>query len=129
MSTERKLFTAGSGVGPANALNEDLTVNQSGNRAARGALLTFYATGDGLTDPTLTEGKLAEPPYPAPIAPLGVTIDGRTAEITAIGSAVTSPGVLQVTVRVPPQASSGPVALLLTAGGVSSQAGVTVFVR
>ncbi|MFN7938535.1 MAG: hypothetical protein U0R19_34725 [Bryobacteraceae bacterium] len=123
------IFTAGSGAGPATALNEDLTVNQSGNRAARGALLTFYATGDGLTDPALIEGKLSDPPYPAPIAPLGVTIDGRTAEITAIGSAVTSPGVLQVTVRVPQQAASGPAALVLTVGGVSSQAGVTVFVR
>ncbi|MBS1825157.1 MAG: SMP-30/gluconolactonase/LRE family protein [Acidobacteria bacterium] len=123
------IFTAGSGAGPANALNEDLTVNQSGNRAARGALLTFYATGDGLTEPALIEGKLADPPYPAPIAPLAVTIDGRPAEITAIGSAVTSPGVLQVTVRVPQQAASGPAALVLTVGGVPSQAGVTVFVR
>jgi uncharacterized protein (TIGR03437 family) len=123
------IFTAGSGAGPANALNEDSTVNQLSSPAARGSLITFYATGHGVTEPALAEGKLAEAPYPVPAAPVAVSIDGKPAEISAMAAAVTSPGVLQITVRVPPQVVSGPVPLLLTVGGVSSQDGVTVFVR
>ncbi|MBL8175524.1 MAG: hypothetical protein JNK48_12695, partial [Bryobacterales bacterium] len=123
------IFTAGSGSGPANATNEDLSVNQAGSGAARGGLLTFYATGEGMIEPALVEGKLADVPYPVPAGPVAVSIDGKAAEIVGMGAAATSPGVLQVTVRVPAQAGSGPAPLLLTVGGVSSQAGVTVFVK
>ncbi|MBL8222470.1 MAG: hypothetical protein JNL62_24745, partial [Bryobacterales bacterium] len=123
------VFTAGSGAGPANAINEDLTVNQSGNGATRGGLLTFYATGEGLAEPSLVEGRMAEAPYPVPAAAVTVSIDGRPAEIAAMGVAASSAGVVQITVRIPAQTAAGPVPLLLSVGGVASQSGVTVFVR
>jgi len=123
------IFTAGSGAGPANAINEDLSVNQSGSGAARGGRFTFYATGEGLAEPSLVEGRLADEPYPAPAAAVAVSIDGRAAEITAMGVAASSPGVLQITVRVPVETASGPVPLILSVGGAASQSGVTVFVR
>jgi len=106
-----------------------LTLNQTGSGAARGGLLTFYATGEGLAEPALVEGRLADAPYPAPAAAVAVSIDGQAAEITAMGVAASSPGVLQVTVRIPAQTAAGPVPLILSVGGVASQSGVTVLVR
>lgn len=123
------IFTAGSGAGPANALNEDFSVNQSATPAAKGSLVTFYATGEGSPETAGAEGRLNEPPYPVPAAPVSVTIDGRAAEIAALAVAATSPGVLQITVRVPAPTNSGPVPLAITVGGVASQSGVTIFVR
>ncbi|MCC6391935.1 MAG: hypothetical protein IT167_15150 [Bryobacterales bacterium] len=123
------IFTSGGGAGPATAFNEDYTINTSANPAARGSLVTFYATGEGITDPASTDGKLATAPYPVPLAPVQVTIAGQPAELIALASGATSPGVLQLTVRIPAQAASGAQPLILTVGGTASQANVTLFIR
>ncbi|MCC6340759.1 MAG: SMP-30/gluconolactonase/LRE family protein [Bryobacterales bacterium] len=123
------IFTSAGGSGPATAFNEDYTINTSANPAPRGSLVTFYATGEGLTDPAGTDGKLAASPYPVPLAPVKVTIAGEPAELAALASGATSPGVLQVTARVPAQAAPGAQSLVLTVGGTASQANVTLFLR
>ncbi|MBI3684540.1 MAG: hypothetical protein HY235_29560 [Acidobacteria bacterium] len=123
------IFTTGGGAGPAVAVNENGTLHSATNPASKGALLVFYATGEGITDPAGAEGRLAEPPYPAPVAPLEVTIGGEQAEVVAAGASVTGPGVLQVTVRAPSQVAAGPQPLVLTVGGVRSQRDVTVYLR
>ncbi|MCC6365381.1 MAG: hypothetical protein IT165_17850 [Bryobacterales bacterium] len=123
------IFTSGGGSGPATAFNEDYTINTAANPAPRGSLVTFYATGEGLTDPASTDGKLAAAPYPVPLAPVQVTIGGQPAELIALASGATSPGVLQLTARIPAQAASGAQPLVLTVGGSASQANVTLFIR
>src|SRR5262249_39240834 len=97
--------------------------------AARGTLVTLYATGEGITDPAATEGRLADAPYPTPVAPVGVTIGGQPAEIASLASGVATPGVLQMVVRVPPQAAAGTQLVVFSVGGVSSQKRVTLTIR
>lgn len=123
------IFTTGGGAGPAAALNEDLSLNGAQSPSGPRTLLTFYATGEGAADPTPTDGKISEEPYPKPILPMQVTIGGHVAEIVRVIPSATSPGIAQITVRVPDAASGGAQPLVLTAGGVPSQPGVTVFIR
>jgi uncharacterized protein (TIGR03437 family) len=123
------IFTTGGGAGPAAALNEDFSLNGAQSPCAPRSLLTFYATGEGAADPTPTDGKISEEPYPKPVLPMQVTIGGHAAEIVRVIPSATSPGIAQITVRVPEAAGGGAQPLVLLAGGVPSQPGVTVFVR
>ena len=45
-----------SGNGPAAVNNEDQTLNSASNPAARGSVISIYATGAGLMDPSMTDG-------------------------------------------------------------------------
>lgn len=123
------IFTVNGGSGPAAALNADYSLNSETNAAPRGSLITFYATGEGIASPALVEGRVADPPYPSPAAPLQVLIAGRPVEVTAALAAATGPGVLQVTARVPSDAPSGSQSLVLNAGGTTSQRNVTVYLK
>ncbi len=102
------IFTLAWGTGPAAAENEDGTLNSADNPAARGSALTIYATGEGSA------------------SPLAVEIGGRPAAILSAGHTA---GLLRVTVRVPDECSPGEQPVVLRAGGVPSQAGVTVAIR
>ncbi|MBI4907925.1 MAG: hypothetical protein HY820_30145 [Acidobacteria bacterium] len=115
--------------GSATALNEDGTLNSASTPAARGSLLTFYATGEGAIDPAGQDGKLADLPYPVPLAAVQVDIGNKGADITAMGSNVSSPSILQLTVRIPQSLTAGPQPIVFTAGGKATQKGVTVFVK
>ena len=75
------------------------------------------------------DGKLATAPLPQPVAPVTVTIGGVAAEVRFAGGASGQiAGVMQVNVVVP-GGLSGAVPVVMTVGGVASQAGVTVVVR
>jgi uncharacterized protein (TIGR03437 family) len=123
------IFTSSSGSGQVTAVNEDYTLNSAGTGAARGSLLTFYATGEGITDPASVDGKLNDAPYPTPRGAIEVTIGDQTADVVSIGCGVTSPGMMQITVRVPLQAATGVQAIVLKAGGVPSQHNATIVVK
>lgn len=123
------IFTSGAGSGQVAAIHEDLSLNSASNPAPRGSIVVFYATGEGMPDPPQQEGRLAEAPYPRPAQPLQVLVGGVAAEIASAGSNVTSPGVLQIAIRVPQQAAAGAVPLLLQGNGVASQPGVVLHVR
>ena len=77
-------------------VNADGSLNTPSNGAAKGSVVTLYATGAGLAPPTLA-----------------VQIDRRPAEVAG---AETSGGLLRIAVRVPMDAKSGGVAVLLGAG-------------
>ncbi len=62
------IFTLAAGTGQAAAANEDGTPNSADNPAARGSVLTFYATGEGTG------------------VPLGVEIGGERAAIMFTGT-------------------------------------------
>ena len=102
-------------------------VNQDGSRngperpAARGSVVTIYATGEGLTDPPGVDGKPAEPPLASPTLPVSVNAGEMLYAGAAPGMVA---GVLQVNVRV---TQAGP--LLLRVGDFESQSGVTVAVE
>jgi uncharacterized protein (TIGR03437 family) len=67
------IFTAdASGLGTAAAINQDGTLNTAASPAAKGTIVTFFATGEGQTNPPEVDGKLAAVPLPAPV--LGVVV-------------------------------------------------------
>jgi uncharacterized protein (TIGR03437 family) len=94
-----------------------------------GDILSIYMTGEGQTTPAGINGKVTVTP-PIPRLPVTATLDGAPAEVQFYGEApgVVS-GVMQVNVRIPANARSGELPLVVSVGGVPSQNGVTVSVR
>ena len=102
-------------------LNQSGAFNSATNPAAPGEVITLFATGEGQTDPPGIDGKPADAPYPVPIAPVELQIDGQKAEIQYAGAAPGFAGLMQINARVPANiAGSGLVSLQLSIGGVSS---------
>jgi uncharacterized protein (TIGR03437 family) len=128
-ATAPGLFTsAGTGSGATIALNQDGTVNSATNPAAAGSVVVFYVTGLGLTDPAGVDGATSsETVISEALASVTATIGGKTAQVVFAGAA---PGeiscVMQVEVMVPAGAGTGAVPVVVSAGGVNSQAGATV---
>jgi len=111
-------------------VNEDGTINSESNAAARGSVITFYATGEGVTSPAGAAGKAAQPPLAAPVLPVQLTIGGNPAEILYAASAPGFAGLMQINARVPAGfVPTGKLAVTLTVGNTSSQTGVLLNVR
>jgi uncharacterized protein (TIGR03437 family) len=120
-----------SGTGPAAVLNQDgITVNTSANPAAKGSIISVFASGEGQTAPTGIDGLISSANGPRPVFPVTVRIDGKAAEVTYAGAAPGQvAGLLQVNVKVPVDASSGAVPIEIQVGNATSQAGMTVAVK
>jgi uncharacterized protein (TIGR03437 family) len=126
------LFTAdGSGSGQAAASNQDLSLNSTSHPAPRGSVITLYATGEGQTSPSGSDGKIGMAPLPAPVQSVKVTIGGVDSTVQYVGGAPgLVAGMMQGNVTVPPQVSPGAaVPVVLSVGGISSPAGVTIAVQ
>jgi uncharacterized protein (TIGR03437 family) len=125
------LFAAdASGKGQGAFSNSDGRPNSAANPAVKGSIITLYATGEGLTSPPGVDGKLAVMPYPVPVLPVSVTIDGIPAVIDYKGGAPGEvAGVMQINVRIPAAAHSGNVPVSLTVGNAKSQGLVTAAVQ
>ena len=122
------LFTMDStGQGQAAALNQDGSLNGDLNPAGPGSIIVLYATGGGETSPASIDGLLAAGPSSTLLLPTSVRIDGESADVLYAGGAPgLVAGVIQVNVRVPDDAASGAVPILLQVGSALSQPGVTV---
>ena len=132
MATAPALFTAdASGKGPGAILNQDLSVNTAANPAVAGAVVILYCTGEGQTSPGGVDGLLANSAtLPAPVAKVSVTVGGQPVNVLYAGAAPgLVAGVLQVNVQLPAGLAAGNQPVVLTIGGVSSPAGVTVAVK
>ncbi|HEY1337847.1 MAG TPA: SBBP repeat-containing protein [Bryobacteraceae bacterium] len=125
------IFTADtSGKGQASIANQDGSYNSKDNPADKGSIITFYATGEGQTDPPGVDGKVAMSVYPKPIQPVSVEIGGVNAELLYFGAAPQAvAGVFQLNVKVPDSAGSGQQSLVLKVGNCGSPANVTMAVR
>jgi uncharacterized protein (TIGR03437 family) len=107
------LFTRSGGAGPAAALNEDGTLNSRENPAARGSIVTFWATGEGL-----------------PGLPLSLRVGSSPAELLYAGAAPGFPGLMQINARMPgPFSPPGELPVVLRVGEAASPPGVTVFLK
>ena len=114
------LFTDSSGeaaatnqAGEAAATNQDGSVNSATNPAARGSAISLYGTGLG-----------------NPSAQVGVTIGGYPAQVLYTGPASSYPGLFQINALIPTgYLSPGNPAVVVTAGGAATQAGVTIWVN
>jgi uncharacterized protein (TIGR03437 family) len=124
------IFTVDStGTGQAAVVNQDKTVNSAANPAARGSVVSIYATGEGQTSPAGVTGRVTKAPN-SPVAQVSVSVGGVAATVQYAGSAPGDvAGVLQVNAVVPASVGSGSQAVTLTVGGVASQPGVTIAVK
>jgi trimeric autotransporter adhesin len=132
--TSPAIFTGTeNGSGQGAIVNQNGTVNSTNNPAAPGSTVSIYGTGGGQTDPPGVTGSVTTgtPPFPVLAAtPVSVTIGGQNAQIEYAGAAPgLVSGVLQVNVKIPTNAGSGAVPIVVSVGGVNSQANVTVSLR
>jgi uncharacterized protein (TIGR03437 family) len=149
-ATAPGVFTAnGSGAGQAAALTCSATtnacaLNSATNLTKIGDIITLYLTGEGIYNTPPLSGGASDTGYivPAALTPLPqvspaptVTIGGQAADVTNVdyyagpipGSML---GLLQINAVVPTGASTGvAVPVVVTIGGNSSQAGVTLAVH
>jgi uncharacterized protein (TIGR03437 family) len=107
------IFTIAGGTGQAAATNQDGSVNSTANPAARGSVVSLYATGQG-----------------ADAADANVQIGGYSAAILYTGPAPGFPGLMQVNAQVPVGfLPTGIQPVQLSVSGASSQAGVTLVIK
>jgi uncharacterized protein (TIGR03437 family) len=121
----------GSGVGQGVILNQNSSVNSPDNPAEKGSIITAFATGAGQTDPPGTDGLIVGDTLPRPLLPVSVHIAGLAAKVVYAGAAPGMvAGVLQVNCVVPSGSPSGyTIPIILSVGGSSSQAGVTLAIK
>ena len=122
----------GSGGGLAAALNQDGSLNNFDHPADRGSYVVLYATGAGQTSPGGQDGSIigSTPPFPQPLLPVTVTVDGQPADVLYAGAAPGFvDGALQLNIRIPEAAASGQVSVVLKVGDFSSPGTVTLVVR
>jgi uncharacterized protein (TIGR03437 family) len=85
----------------ATAFNQDGSLNSASAPAARGSVVTFVGSGEGLTNGPNVAGLAAVAPYPVPTLPVTLTVDGIAAELLYAGEAPAYSGLLQVNAIMP----------------------------
>jgi len=126
------IFTKGStGSGQGAIINQNGTVNSDANPASPGDIVLIFGTGEGQTSPMGIDGSVTGANPPQPLAsPVSVTIDGMPASVKYDGAAPgLVAGVFQINVKIPKNAGSGDLPVLVTIGNATTQAGVTVAVK
>jgi uncharacterized protein (TIGR03437 family) len=102
-------------------VNPDGSPNSDTAPVAAGAVLTLYATGEGLTDGPNISGQPAGVPPAHPLLPVVVTVAGIPVDILFAGSAPGLIGVMQINARVPGGfLTSGKTDLSLSVGGTAA---------
>ncbi len=128
----------GSGLGPLAILNENGTVNSPSNPADRGSIVTIYATGGGERDPAVADGQIIGDVLPRTSLPISVWFDNGPEfdyfaygeVLYAGGSPGSFAGLLQLNVRVPPDALAGnAVAFGLAIGNSRAAGSLTIALR
>lgn len=122
------ILTAAGGTGQAIASNENGGVNSDSNPAARGSVVTLYATGDGQLGPDAVDGVPAVAAWTG--YPVSVDFGGYAGEVLYAGRAPGFIGLMQISVRIPASfVQAGAVPVWLTVNGQTSQNGVVLSVR
>jgi uncharacterized protein (TIGR03437 family) len=127
---------ASSGQGPGailnfNAVTSDFSINSAANPAAKGSIVVIYMTGAGTTTSAVDNQLIPLSPAITPVLTPAVSIGGLGATVLAAQAPPGSiPGLIQLNVTVPATAHAGPaIPLIVTVGGVPSQAGLTIAVK
>jgi len=120
-----------SGVGPGAILNQDLTVNTSGNPAAPLSIISIYCTGGGVTSPASSDGEVVNGLRNLTQTPVSVTIGGVNASVKYAGAGVGSiAGLTQINAEVPAGlAPTSGAAVIVKIGDWSSTPNVTVSLK
>lgn len=125
------LFSANqTGTGPGAILNQDNSLNTAANPAAKGSIVILYGTGEGQTNPAGVDGRVAATIFPKPLLNVSVSIGGQAAEVAYAGAApFLVAGVFQINVKIPEDAPSGAVPVVVRVGSFASQEGISVQVQ
>jgi uncharacterized protein (TIGR03437 family) len=126
------LFAAnGAGTGEGSILNQDSSINSTSNPAAANTIIQLFGTGGGTTNPASIDGALNPLTSTGElVASVTVTIGGQPAQVQYAGPApALVGGIFQVNAIIPSGTPSGPAAVVVMVGGVSSQANLTVAVQ
>jgi uncharacterized protein (TIGR03437 family) len=125
------VFTANStGTGQGTILNQDGTPNSASNPAARGSVVSVYATGLGVTNPLIADGSVPQTATAIPVLPVAATIAGQTATVMSSYAAPGMLGTFIANIQVPSSASPGSAVPITLQGGTSlSQTGVTIAIQ
>jgi uncharacterized protein (TIGR03437 family) len=119
------------GVGPGAILNQDTSINSTGNPAARLSVISIYSTGAGITTPASADGELIGAPLRFLAQTTVVTIGGVNAVVKYAGAAPGAvAGLTQINVEVPAGISSAlALPVIVRIGDFTSTSGVTVAVK
>jgi uncharacterized protein (TIGR03437 family) len=128
------IFAAQGGTGQGAILNQDNSFNSVSNPAPAGSIVTFFATGEGPLAPAAATGDVTSstgPTFPAPVAPVSVTIAGQPASLVYAGEAPGfASGVFQVNATIPTGTPSGSQPVVLSIGSINNAAqNITVAVK
>jgi uncharacterized protein (TIGR03437 family) len=128
------LAASGQGAGAIlnyNATTGDYVINSTANAAARGSTVVIYMTGAGTTTSAVDNLLIAASPAITPSLMPSVKIGGQAATVVAAQAPPGSvPGLIQLNVTVPNSVLPGPAQpVVVTVGGVPSQAGLTMAVK
>jgi uncharacterized protein (TIGR03437 family) len=126
------LFSANySGKGQAAAYNQDGTLNSQSNPAAKGSVVVLFGTGEGGLTPPPIDGTIADglPPW-RPINPLKFSVGGAAATVLYANTVPQQvAGLLQINAQLAVNTPSGAQPVVLTAGTIDSQTGLTIWVQ
>jgi uncharacterized protein (TIGR03437 family) len=123
-----KVAAAAPALFPA-VVNQDGSINSEAAPAARGTVLTLYATGQGLADHGNVAGQAAVAPYPRPAQPVTLTIGSVAAKLLYAGSAPGFVGLLQINAVAPGGfMQPGPAPVQLIVGSAASPA-ITIWLQ
>ena len=120
-----------SGVGPGAILNQDNSVNTTGNPAARLSVIALYCTGGGVTTPASAAGAVTtDASFVLAQTPV-VSIGGLNAAVKYAGAAPGAvAGLTQINVEVPAGLSPAiALPVIVKIGDFSSTGSVTVAVK
>jgi uncharacterized protein (TIGR03437 family) len=114
-----------------NAVTNDYTINSVAVPAATGSTVVMYITGVGTTTSAVDNVLIPASPAIMPLLTPSVTIGGQAAPVLGAQAPPGSiPGIIQLNVTVPGAISAGPaLPVIVTVGGIASQAGVTMAVK
>ncbi|MEO8659563.1 MAG: hypothetical protein ABI693_13915 [Bryobacteraceae bacterium] len=126
-----RLFSTNfTGTGPGAILNQNFSVNTAANPAEKGSVVQLFGTGGGVLTPSVIEGGVAGNVLSLVAPPYSATVNGEEATVLYAGTAPTLVyGVNQVNVRIPADAPSGAIPIVVKVGNSQSPAGLTVFVK
>ncbi len=126
------LFSANySGKGQAAAFNQDGTPNSQSNPAAKGSVVVLFGTGEGGLTPPPLDGTIANglPPW-RPINALKFSVGGVPATVLYANTVPQQvAGLLQINAQLAANTPSGAQPVVLTAGTIESQSGLTIWVQ
>jgi uncharacterized protein (TIGR03437 family) len=122
-----------SGIGPGAILNQDTSINSTGNPAATGSVIALYCTGGGVTAPASGDGEVIGGALRNLVqtAVTSVTIGGMNAPVQFAGAVPGAvAGLTQINVQIPTGLTpSNALPVVVKIGNFTSTSLVTVAVK